>query len=186
MKRFISTTLKKFREKFFKTTTPEGLIFFEKGKESYSSHQFQEAVVFFNSAINSGFENETYELRACCFQKMNCHETAIEDFDKAIEYNPLNFSNYYSRALSKKAIFDYVGLVEDINNAIHYYKKCSILDNIVLKKFENELLNAKGDLEKLAINMHHVNKKPMIEIRALIGDSLSLIRKARFKKLQPS
>lgn len=184
MKRFISLTLKKFKDRFFKTTIPQGIIFLEKGKQSFLSHQFNDALLFFNNAIDSGFEEDVYELRGCCFQKMNFHETAIEDFDKAIEFNPLKFSNYYSRALSKKAILDYAGLVEDINNAIHYYKKSSILDNVVLKNFESELLAAKVDLEKLTPNFYHVHKRPLIEIRDLIGDSLRLIRKARFKKVQ--
>ncbi|TDW49177.1 hypothetical protein EV144_103704 [Flavobacterium sp. 270] len=181
MKRFISLTLKKFKINFFETTIPEGKKYIEKGKQSFLLHQFQDALLFFNNAIDSGFEDEVYELRACCLQKMNCHETAIEDFDKAIEYNPLKFSNYYSRALSKKAILDYAGLVEDINNAIYYYKKSLILDNVILKKFESELLNVKADLEKLTPNFHHINKRPLLEIRNLIGDSLRLIRKARFK-----
>lgn len=184
MKRFISMMLKKFKDRFFESSIPDGILFLEKGKQSFLSHQFHDALLFFNSAIALGFENDAYELRACCFQKMNCHETAIEDFDKAIEYDPLKFSNYYSRALSKKAILDYKGLVEDINSAIHYYKKSSVLDNVVLKKFENELLDAKVDLEKITPNAHQTNKKPLIEIRNLIGDSLRLIRKARFKKLQ--
>ena len=182
MKWFNNLTLEKIRGKFSKSiTNSEESVHFEKGKELYAANQFQEAIIHLENAISSGSYHEAYKLKANCLQKMDYHYNAIEDFDKAIEANPLDFSSYYSRAVSKKAIFDFTGQIEDLHNAIYYYKKNTILENSILRSFESDLLFAKMSIDGLTKNAAEIAKIPSLEIKSLITDSLHLIKQVKLK-----
>ncbi len=181
MKWFTNLTLEKIRGKFSKSNVSTESVHFEKGKELYFADQFQEAIIHLDNAIISGTHHEAYKLKGNCLQKLDYHYNAIEDFDKAIEANPLDFSNYYSRAISKKAILDFTGQIEDLHNAIYYYKKNTILENSMLRSFENDLLFAKTKIEGLTKNAAEITKIPSLEIKSLIKDSLQLIRQVKLK-----
>jgi tetratricopeptide (TPR) repeat protein len=181
MKWFINLAIQKIRGKFSKSDTNEKSVHFEKGKELYNASQFQEAIIHLDNAINLGSDYDVYKLKGNCLQKLDYHYNAIEDFDKAIEANPFDFSNYYSRAVSKKAILDFTGQVEDLHNAIHYYKKNTILENSILRSFENDLLLAKMKIDGLAKNAAEITKIPSLEIKSLIKDSLYLIGQVKLK-----
>ena len=148
------------------------------------SNRFQDALSHLNMAINSGFEQGVYVLRGNCFQKLDYHYNAIEDFDKAIETDPLEFSIYYNRAVSKRAILDFTGHIEDLHNAIYYYKRHATIENHVLKAFEADLLGAKMNIEGLIQNGHEARKAPSIEVKSLIRDSLNLIKKVKLRNVQ--
>lgn len=184
MKRFISFTSEKFKNIFFKSAIPEGVLFLERGRCFYKMHEFQDALVCLNKAISLGLDSEVYELRARCYQKMNCHETAIEDFDKAIEILPFKFSNYYGRSLSKKEISDYAGQAEDLHSTLYYYKKNSNLDSVFLKELEAEFLTVKINLDKLPQKVNCINRRSIIEIKLLVRNSLMLITSVRFGSLK--
>lgn len=179
---FYNLTVKKFKDRFSNTTSnDEGSANLEKGKRLFLSNQFQEALLHLDNAINSGFDNDAYVIRGNCLQKLDYHYHAIEDFDKAIEIDPLQFSIYYNRAVSKKAILDFTGQIEDLHNAIYYYKKNTNTENHFLKTFETDLLAAKMNIEGLQQNMHEVRKAASLEIKSLIKDSLYLIKKVRLR-----
>jgi len=144
----------KYKALSLKSNLNEGLGNLEKGKKMYLSNQIQAALDYLDHAINLGLDTGAYEIRANCFQKLDYHSKAIDDYDKAIEINPFEFSHYYSRAVSKKAIFDIPGQIEDLHNAIYYYKKHSIEENSLLKTFENDLLTAKTYIESLKQNIN--------------------------------
>ncbi|WP_264537464.1 tetratricopeptide repeat protein [Flavobacterium sp. N1736] len=181
MKWFTNLTIEKIKGKFSKSNTSTESVHFEKGKELYFANQFQEAIIHFDNAITSGLYYEAYKLKGNCLQKLDYHYNAIEDFDKAIEANPLDFSNYYSRAVSKKAILDFTGQIEDLHNAIYYYRKNSILENSILRSFENDLLFAKMKIEGLTKNAAEIARIPSLEIKSLIRDSLHLIKQVKLK-----
>jgi tetratricopeptide (TPR) repeat protein len=181
MKWFISSTIKKIRDRFSKSTTNEGLVNLEKGKQLYLSNQIKDAIFYLDSAINSGFDTDAYEVRGNCLQRLDYHYNAIDDFDKAIEINPLKFSSYYSRAKSKKAILDFTGQIEDLHNAIYYYKKGSNAEKTILKAFETDLLLAKTKIDNLRNDLNELHKVPAAEIKTLIRESLNLIKKTKVK-----
>lgn len=106
----------KYKALCSKSNLNEGLENLGKGKKLYLSNQIQATLGHLDNTINLGFDTGAYEIRGNCFQKLNYHS-------KAIEIKPLEFSHYYSRAVSKKAIFDIRGQIEDLHNAIYYYKK---------------------------------------------------------------
>lgn len=179
------TNLKiKLKGKFSKSVTNQSAENFETAKMLITSHQYEEALVLLDSAISGNSANDdAYKLKGECFQKMNFHYNAIEDFDKAIETNPLEFSNYYSRALSKRAILDFTGQIEDLHNAIYYYNKSAVLKKSILKAFESDLLSAKMNIEMLAKNASEIAITPALEIKTHIKESLHLIREINLKNV---
>lgn len=185
MKWFFNSVLEDFKQRFSKPKSNEGLIHLEKGRQFYLSNQFQDALLHLNNAINFGFDREVYALRGNCLQKLDYHYNAIEDFDKAIETDPLEFSIYYNRAISKRAILDFTGHIEDLHNAIYYYKKHSIIENHILRAFETDLLTAKMNIDGIRQNMYEVRKTlPSMEIKTLIKDSLHLIKKVKLRNVK--
>jgi len=185
MKWFFNSILEGLKRRFSKSKSDEGFAHLEKGKQLYLSNKFQDALLYLDSAINLGFDNGVYIVRGNCLQKLDYHYNAIEDFDKAIEMNPLEFSIYYSRAISKKAILDFTGQIEDLHNAIHYYKKKLNIENHILKAFETDLLTAKMNIDGIRQNMYEARKiLPSIEIKALIKDSLHLIKKVKGRSVK--
>ncbi|SHG31528.1 hypothetical protein [Flavobacterium defluvii] len=178
MKWFV--TLKtRFKSRFSKSGLKESSVNLEKGKQLYLTSRFQEAIVHLNNAVNSEFDSTLYELRASCFQKLDYHYKAIEDFDKVIEFNPLEFSYYYSRAVSKKAIYDFTGQIEDLHNCIHYYKKNKNIEMGLLKTVENDLITASNHIERLKQNIHSFHNTSYLEIKSLIRDCLQQIKKIK-------
>jgi len=184
MKWFTNLTVK-FKDKFSNSgTTDEGLKNLEKGKRLYNSNQIHDALVYLDHAINLGYDTDAYEIRGHCLQKLDYHYKAIEDFDKAIEMNPLEFSYYYSRAVSKKAILDFTGQIEDLHNAIYYFNRNKNVENNFLKVFETDLLSAKTYIEGFKQNITDLHHTPYLEIKTLIRDSLHLIKKVKLKNIK--
>ncbi len=171
-----------FKDKFFKSNLKKSFVDLEKGKQLYSTSHFQEAIIHLDNVVNYEFDSTAYELRASCFQKLEHHYKAIEDFDKVIEFNPLEFSYYYHRAVSKKAVFDFTGQIEDLHNCIHYYKKNKNIEVGLLKIFETDLINAGNHIEKLKYNISSFHNNSYLEIKALLADCLYQIKKIRLKR----
>ncbi|KRD10338.1 hypothetical protein ASE21_11545 [Flavobacterium sp. Root901] len=176
MKWFV-TLQTKIKGRFFKSNLKE--VNLEKGKQLYLTSRFKEAILHLDNAANSEFDSTVYELRASCFQKLDYHYKAIEDFDKVIEFNPLEFSYYYSRAVSKKAVFDFTGQIEDLHNCIHYYKKNKNIEIGLLKTVETDLITAGNHIEKLKKNIGSFQNASYLEIKALLNDCLQQIKKIK-------
>lgn len=97
----------------------EGYKAFERGKELYFQNEVQQALRYFDTAIDSGFEgSDVYGLRAGCLQKLRFDLDAIDDFTKAIELDPEDSNNYFMRSISKGAVGDLHGCVDDLSEAI--------------------------------------------------------------------
>ncbi|KQB42611.1 hypothetical protein [Flavobacterium aquidurense] len=179
----------KLKNIFFKSNSKQELINLKRGKELYLSNKFSEALLYFDHSVNSGFDLKVFKLRAKCLQKLNKHSQAIEDFDKLIEDNPLEFSNYYRRAISKNAIFDLKGQIEDLHTCIYYYKKNKNIENNILKNLETDLIDAGNYIEKIKNSVTSIHNVPYFEIKNLVNESLNQIKKIKlqnnkFKKLE--
>ena len=97
----------------------EGYKALERGKDFYFQNEVQQALHYFDTAIDSGFEGaDVYGMRGGCLQSLNFDLDAIDDFTKAIELNPEDSNNYFMRSISKGAIGDLYGRVDDLNEAI--------------------------------------------------------------------
>ena len=148
MKWFVNLGIQ-FKSKVSEQNPEQDTADLEKGKQLYLSSRFNEALSYLDNAVNAGFNSTVYELRARCFQKLNYHYKAIEDFDRVIEDNPLEFSYYYSRAVSKNAISDIGGQIEDLHNCIYYYKKNKNIESRILKNLETDLITAGDYIESV-------------------------------------
>ncbi|WP_289661268.1 hypothetical protein [Flavobacterium panacagri] len=170
-----------FKNKVSEQNIQQDAADLEKGKELYLSSQFSEALSYLDNAVNSGFNSTVYELRAKCFQKLNYHYKAIDDFDKVIEDNPLEFSYYYSRAVSKNAISDITGQIEDLQNCIYYYKKNKNIESRILKNLETDLITAGDYIESVKNTIASVPNNSYLEIKNLINECLLQIKRIRLK-----
>jgi len=103
----------------------EGRIAFEKGETYFRNGQDAEALTHFDKAIECGFENNVYELRALCLQTLNFDLDAIDDFNMAIASSQHDCNLYFSRSNSKSVIEDFEGCVADLEEAI----RLSAIDN---------------------------------------------------------
>ena len=97
----------------------EGYKAFERGKDFYFQNEHQQALRYFDAAIDSGFDDENvYGMRGGCLQRLNWHLDAIDDFTKAITFDPGDSNNYFMRSISRGAVGDLHGRVDDLNEAI--------------------------------------------------------------------
>lgn len=179
----------KFKAIFLKSNSTKEFASLKKGRELYLSNKFSDALLYLDNLINLGFDVKIFKLRARCLQKLNKHSQAIEDFDKLIENNPLEFSNYYRRAISKNATFDLQGQIEDLHTCIYYYKKSKNIESNILKNLETDLIDAGNYIEMVKNSITSIHNVHYFEIKNLINECLIQIKKiklqnTRFKKLE--
>ncbi|MEO7976569.1 hypothetical protein [Flavobacterium sp.] len=179
----------KFKSTSVSSNTKQEVLKLQRGKKLYLSNKFSEALLYFDNAIASGSDVTIFKLRARCLQKLNKHSEAIEDFDKLIEDNPLEFSNYYRRAISKKAISDLKGQIEDLTTCIYYYKKNKNLETTILQNLETDLIDAGHYIERMKNSIISIHNVPYVDIKILVNECLRQIKKIRlqnnkFKKLK--
>lgn len=177
MKWFASLKVK-FNKIFTKSDPPQELVDLEKVKQLYLLERFNEALFYLDKAVISGFSSAVYELRAKCFQKLNFHYRAIDDLDKIIEDNPLEYSFYQSRAVSRNAVYDITGQIEDLHSCIYYYRKNENIQFSILKELETDLLAARNFIENSRADIG-ARSSPYPAVKNLITESLGRIKKIR-------
>ncbi len=91
---------------------------FVKGEAYYLEKQNQKALACFDEAIECGFNDEAYGLRAQCLQGLDFDIEAIEDFTRAISLKPEDCNLYFLRSNSRDATGDNDGAVQDLQKAI--------------------------------------------------------------------
>lgn len=97
----------------------DGYMALERAKELYVRNEAQQALRYFDTAIDSGFEDaDIYIMRGECLQSLEFDLDAINDFTKAIEIDPEDSNTYFQRSISKGAVGDLQGRVDDLNEAI--------------------------------------------------------------------
>ncbi len=111
--------------------------FVEEGMQFLIKGQTNSALECFDNAIESGCLEEVFDLRAGCLQALGYHYEAIEDFDKAIMLSPEDCNMYFSRSISKGAILDYLGEINDLEIAI----KLSKIDNKLNRGYNEEAIS---------------------------------------------
>lgn len=169
----------KFNKNFVKSDPQQELVDLDKVKQLYLLERFNEALFYLDKAVISGFNSPVYELRAKCFQKLDFHYRAIDDLDKIIEDNPLEFSYYQIRAFSRNAIYDISGQIEDLHSCIYYYRKNDNIQGSVLEELETDLLSARNHIEKTKPDLATRSNSPYPAIKNLITESLGRIKKIR-------
>lgn len=97
----------------------EGFNAFETGSKHYKDGNTEEALKYFDSAVECGYEDSgLYSLRGSCLDELEWHMDAIADFDKAIALDAEDCNTYFQRALSKRAVGDEEGSLVEFRKAI--------------------------------------------------------------------
>jgi hypothetical protein len=103
-----------------------GFRTFNTGKELYFDNKPIEALLFFDKAIQNSFDTaEAFEYRANCLYKLEYFFDAIDDYNISIQKDSEKQIVFYMRSLAKASIEDFIGQLDDINEAIRLSK----LDN---------------------------------------------------------
>jgi tetratricopeptide (TPR) repeat protein len=91
----------------------------EGGKKHYIEERTEQALDCFDTAIECGHgDAEAFSCRGSCLQILEWHLDAIDDFTRAIELEPDDSNDYYMRSISRGAVGDLQGQVDDLNEAI--------------------------------------------------------------------
>jgi tetratricopeptide (TPR) repeat protein len=144
------------------TSSSSGLQAYAKGINCYLDQQWDEALVHFDKALEEGAIRDDidgrdfYSYRAECLQTLKYHYDAIVDFDKAIEISPKDCNLYFSRSISKGAILEYEGEINDLRKAIELSR-------------ENTRLNR--EYNDKAQKMGYSNAAHMFSSRMMIPES---------------
>ncbi|RYD72578.1 MAG: hypothetical protein EOP53_21690 [Sphingobacteriales bacterium] len=96
---------------------------YNKANELHYQHKLrtEEVLKLYDSAIEGGIP-EAYGDRAYCLQSMEFHFDSISDFSGAIQLDVYDANLYYGRAISRKAIDDLHGAIDDLKMAISLSK----------------------------------------------------------------
>src|SRR5262245_55936484 len=96
---------------------------YRKAQDLAASGQYLAAIETYSLTINGDPSN----VKAICgrglaFQRIGNHQNAIADFSRSITSDPMwsgAFIAYYSRAVSRSALGEFVGVVDDCSAAIN-------------------------------------------------------------------
>ena len=160
----------------------------ERGKELYFQKDDQQALPFFDAAIDSGFEGaNVFGMRGGCLQSLHFDLDAIDDFTKAIKFDPEDSNNYFMRSISKGAVGDLQGCIDDLKEAI----RLASIDSASSRSHnaharENGYTNGVADMYRMQIMSAQLDleRQASDEIRlqgpgASLGPDLVTERKSR-------
>ena len=142
----------------------DGYTAYQLGEDLYFQNEIQQALGYFDTAVDSGFELASlFAARGNCLQSLQFDLDAIDDFTRAIELEPDDSNVYYMRSISRGAVGDLQGRVDDLNEAIRVaaipnaanrshneFAKERGYANGVAGKYQMDLLRAKLDIERQA------------------------------------
>lgn len=102
--------------------TEEALLqpadYYNLAKEKLVAGDVSGAVADLTTAIESGAGVDAYILRGEAYMQTADYRNALNDFNSAIEQDPVNAIAYYDRALLNMRLEDYSSALSDINNAL--------------------------------------------------------------------
>ena len=119
----------------------DGFDFFQKGQDCYLKRQSDDALSYFDKALENNFiENfptettKLFDMRGGCLQELSYDYDAINDFDRSISLSSNDCNKFFSRSVSKGAVLDFEGEVADLERAIELSK----IDNELNREYNDE------------------------------------------------
>ncbi len=161
----------------------------ERGKELYFQNEFQLALKCFDSAVESGFQDENvYFMRGGCLQSLQFDLDAIDDFTKATEIDPEDSNYYFMRSISKGAIGDTQGRMEDLNEAV----RLACIDSVSTRSHnayarENGYKEGVADMYRMQIVLANIDLERCLQDPEACLDSGLVVKRqsqARRRKLE--
>ena len=94
---------------------------------SHRNKNYRDCLTFLNGFIEKELNfAEAYNNRGNAYSELNQLETAIKDYNKAIELNPNNVGAYYNRGNAHRNLNQYAKAIEDYSRAIEKNPKFGI------------------------------------------------------------
>ena len=91
----------------------------EHGYRAYQNHQYEEAITYFDEAINRNPNDiEAYKLRGDAKIRLERYIEAIEDFDDVISRDPDMASAYHARGAANYFLYQNESAISDFDDAI--------------------------------------------------------------------
>lgn len=128
--------------------TPDILL--EKGKLSLYKNNYQNAISFFNKAIDlEATSYESYYYRGLTYLYLNEFEKSIEDFTNSIKYKPDYPDSYNNRGLAYSYMEQYPEALADFDKAIELDPKFSeaFMNRGSFYLYAENFINARKDFE---------------------------------------
>jgi len=139
----------------------EAIMYLQEGR-------IKDAFVDFDTAIKLGFkDHRAYNGRGLCYKEMGLHNFAINDLDKAIEFNKTNKDLIMNRAHSHMSLKDHKHAEEDFCSAIGLkYPNHNPLEyfSIFSRKSLDEGKDAGNSLIKAGFNLKIEKNDEMLAI----------------------
>lgn len=102
--------------------TEESLIqpedYIENAKAKFVVNDMDGAIADLNAAIDANASSNTYTLRGEAYMQIGDYQSALDDFDAALEIDGVNAVAFYDRALLNTRLENYDAALTDINNAL--------------------------------------------------------------------
>ncbi len=137
-------------EKKFKQSNTD----FSRGKAKVDNNEFEEAILLFDKAIASRYDNtEALMWRALAYYRTNNFSKSIDDFSAVIKFSPDNSRYYYYRGWVHEQIEEYSNAILDFDEAIR-------LDQSFVQAYEHRA-NSKeaiGDTEGAVQDRESMNR----------------------------
>ena len=136
----------------FETNGLSENLWYASGEKAFNSGDFQEAINFFTAGIAEFPRNAgLYIIRGLTYAKLNNHQQAIKDYDKAIELDPKSLF-YRSKATPHTDPDIYKEKLEDYDRAIKVYPKSLAFylrgnANAALNNYEQAILDYSNAIE---------------------------------------
>ena len=97
---------------------PEIFLYNARGDYYTEMGEYDKAITEFNKGLNLDEKEELYLRRADAKRLKGDYLSAIEDFTKVIELDPMNSYAYYKRGWTKEFIKDFQGALLDYNTSV--------------------------------------------------------------------
>lgn len=98
--------------------------FFKSGQEFFEAGNYQDAIAQFTNSINVSPEyKEAYELRGLAYQRLNEHQKAADDFNRAVIFDPNSEVLLTHLAKSYNELKQYDEAIKILNKATYLNRK---------------------------------------------------------------
>lgn len=127
------------------------------------------ALKAFDKVVALAPNDQAYNSRGHLRMEMNDFSGAIEDFNKALEFNPQAGGSLWGRGLCKKEWGDLSGAAEDFSQMIALYPQivAGYMDRADVKVLQNDLIGALKDYQTVVTQLDPENKEAWAHIADL-------------------
>lgn len=128
-----------------------------------------EALKAFDKVVALAPNDQAYNSRGHLRMEMKDFSGAIEDFNKALEFNPQAGGSLWGRGLCKKELGDLSGAAEDFSQMLALYPQivAGYMDRADVRELQKDLIGALKDYQTVVTQLDPENKEAWARIADL-------------------